>query len=51
VQLFIAIFIKCCAKCKSVIKKYTVSCKKYTTKLFQLSSILVDYMDKSYMTD
>jgi len=44
VQLFTAIFIKYCAKCKSVIKKKT-------TKLFYFSSILFDCMKKSYMTD
>jgi len=43
VQLFTAIFFKCCAKCKSVIKK--------NTKLFQFSSILFDCMKKGYMTD
>ena len=43
VQLFTAIFFKCCAKCKSVIKK--------NTKLFQFSSILFDCMKKGYITD
>jgi len=42
-QLFTAIFFKCCANCKSVIKKYT--------KLFQFSYILFDCMKKGYMTD
>jgi len=44
VQLFTAIFIKYCAKCKSVNKKNA-------TKLFQFSSILFDCMKKSYMTE
>jgi len=43
VQLLTAIFIKYCAKCKSVIKK--------NTKLFQFSSILLECMKKGYMTD
>jgi len=44
VQLFPAIFIKYCAKCKSVIKKNT-------TKRFQFSSILFNCMKNSYMMD
>jgi len=44
VQLLTAIFIKYCAKCKSVIEKYT-------TKLFQFNFILFDCMKKSYVTD
>ena len=44
VQLFTAIFIKYCAKCKSVIKK-----RYYKT--ISVSSIFFDCMKKSYMTD
>jgi len=40
VHFFTAILIKFCAKCKSVIKKNT-------TKLFQFSSILFDYMKRA----
>jgi len=40
VQLFAAILIKYCAKCKSVIKKKT-------TKLYHFSSILFDRMKKA----
>jgi len=44
VQLFTAIFIKNCAKCKCVTKK-----RYYKT--ISVSSIFFDCMKKSYMTD
>ena len=44
VQLFTAIFIKYCAKCKSVVKT-----RYYKT--ISVSSMFFDCMKKSYMTD